>query len=66
MFLDEIGEFPIHLQAKLLRALQEKKIQRVGGQKEIPVKARLIAATNRNLEEMCIRDRRRTARGSSP
>lgn len=51
LFLDEIGEFPIHLQAKLLRALQEKKIQRVGGQKEIPVKVRLIAATNRNLEE---------------
>lgn len=51
LFLDEIGEFPIHLQAKLLRALQEKKIQRVGGQKEIPVKVRLIAATNRDLEE---------------
>lgn len=51
LFLDEIGEFPIHLQAKLLRALQERKIQHVGGQREIPVNVRLIAATNRDLEE---------------
>lgn len=52
LFLDEIGEFPIHLQAKLLRALQERKIQRVGGNKEIPVSVRIIAATNRDLEEL--------------
>lgn len=52
LFLDEIGEFPIHLQAKLLRALQERKIQRVGGNREIGVSVRIIAATNRDLEEL--------------
>lgn len=52
LFLDEIGEFPLHLQAKLLRALQERKIQRIGGSREIPVTVRIIAATNRNLEEL--------------
>ncbi|MDX1973375.1 MAG: sigma-54 dependent transcriptional regulator [Candidatus Sumerlaeia bacterium] len=49
LFLDEIGEMPLALQAKMLRVLQEKKIQRVGGEKEIRVDVRVIAATNRDL-----------------
>lgn len=51
LFLDEIGEIPLSLQPKILRALQENEIQRVGGQKEIRVDVRIIAATNRNLSE---------------
>ena len=51
LFLDEIGEIPINLQPKILRALQENEIQRVGGQKEILVDVRILAATNRKLEE---------------
>lgn len=51
LFLDEIGEIPIPLQPKILRALQEHEIQRVGGQKEIQVDIRILAATNRKLEE---------------
>ncbi|SDB81042.1 Transcriptional regulator of acetoin/glycerol metabolism [Williamwhitmania taraxaci] len=50
IFLDEIGEMPIDMQVKLLRAIQEGKITRVGGEKEIPVDVRIIAATNRNLK----------------
>jgi len=50
LFLDEIGELPISLQTKLLRVLQEKIIERVGGTLPIPVDFRLIAATNKNLE----------------
>jgi two-component system, NtrC family, response regulator AtoC len=50
LFLDEIGEMPKHLQVKLLRVLQERKIQRVGGTRSIPVNARIMAATNRDLE----------------
>ncbi len=50
LFLDEIGDLPLSLQAKLLRVLQERTIQRVGGLKEIPVDIRLLAATNRNLK----------------
>ncbi|WP_225321295.1 sigma-54 interaction domain-containing protein [Rhizosphaericola mali] len=50
IFLDEIGELPLQLQTKLLRVLQEKEIERIGGKKTIPVNVRIIAATNRNLE----------------
>jgi PAS domain S-box-containing protein len=52
IFLDEIGELPLPAQVRLLRVLQNKKIERVGGVKIIPLDIRIIAATNRNLEEM--------------
>lgn len=52
LFLDEIGELPKDMQVKLLRALQEQEIMRVGGTKPIKINVRVIAATNRNLEEM--------------
>src|SRR5687767_9936694 len=52
LFLDEIGELDIALQAKLLRALQEKEIRRVGGVREIPIDVRVLAATNRDLLKM--------------
>ncbi|WEG12955.1 sigma 54-interacting transcriptional regulator [Pullulanibacillus sp. KACC 23026] len=52
LFLDEIGELPLDLQVKLLRVLQERDYYRVGGTKAIPFDVRIIAATNRNLEEM--------------
>ena len=51
LFLDEIGELPAAVQVKLLRFLQEKRFQRVGGRQEIPSDARVIAATNVNLKE---------------
>ena len=52
IFLDEIGELPIHFQAKLLRVLETRKVMRIGSNKETPVDVRVIAATNRNLEKM--------------
>ena len=51
LFLDEIGDMSLAAQAKVLRALQENKIMRVGGEKDIPVDVRVIAATNKNLQE---------------
>lgn len=52
LFLDEIGDMPLHVQKKLLRVIQEKKIERLGGKKSIPINVRIICATNRNLEKM--------------
>ncbi len=52
LFLDEIGDMPFNLQAKLLRFLQEKQIERLGGRQEISVDVRVVCATNQNLEEM--------------
>ncbi|MDR5658603.1 sigma 54-interacting transcriptional regulator [Serpentinicella sp. ANB-PHB4] len=52
IFLDEIGDMPLNMQAKLLRVLQDKEIERVGGNKQINVDVRVIAATNKNLEEL--------------
>ena len=51
VFLDEIGDMPATIQAKILRLLQERSIERLGGRETIPVDVRIIAATNRNLEE---------------
>ncbi len=50
LFLDEVGEMPIHLQAKLLRVLQDRKLQRLGGTAPIPIDARIVTATNRDLD----------------
>jgi formate hydrogenlyase transcriptional activator len=52
LFLDEVGDIPMDLQPKLLRALQEKSFERLGGTKTIPIDVRLVAATNRNLTQM--------------
>ena len=52
MLLDEIGEMPLALQAKLLRAIQQKQITRIGGTKIIDLNVRIIAATNANLKEL--------------
>jgi hydrogenase-4 transcriptional activator len=51
LFLDEIGELPLDMQAKLLRVIQEKEIERIGGSDTVPVNVRIIAATNRTLED---------------
>ena len=55
LFLDEVSSMPLILQGKLLRALQEKEIRRVGGTKSIPVDVRVIAASNANLEEAVVK-----------
>lgn len=52
IFLDEIGDMPLHLQTKLLRVLQEKSIEKIGGHKSISIDARVIAATNKELDKM--------------
>jgi transcriptional regulator with GAF, ATPase, and Fis domain len=52
LFLDEIGDLPLELQPKILRALQEKEFERLGGTQTIPVNVRLVAATNRDLTKM--------------
>jgi transcriptional regulator with GAF, ATPase, and Fis domain len=52
LFMDEIGDMPIETQAKLLRALEEQQIERLGGEKALTVDVRIIAATNRDLDEM--------------
>lgn len=57
IFMDEIGDMPLASQAKTLRFLQEKEIERVGGLKEIKIDVRVIAATNQNLEEMITQGR---------
>ncbi len=53
LFLDEIGEMSPAMQAKLLRAIEERRIERVGGKTPIPVNLRILAATNRDIEAMC-------------
>lgn len=52
IFLDEIGDMPLFLQAKLLRVLQEKTVERIGSAKQIPIDVRIVAATHKDLEEL--------------
>ena len=54
IFLDEIGDMPIAMQAKLLRVLQEKEIEPVGGTQTIPINVRIIAATRKDLHKMIL------------
>lgn len=55
IFLDEIGDMPLSIQAKLLRVLEEKRVTRLGGVKSTPVDVRVLAATNKNLEELVLK-----------
>jgi PAS domain S-box-containing protein len=55
IFLDEIGELPLHMQTKMLRVLQESSFERVGGEKPVKVDIRVVAATNRDLRDMVLR-----------
>lgn len=52
LFLDEVGELPLEAQAKLLRAIQEKSVQRVGGNQEIEIRCRLVCATNKDMSKL--------------
>jgi two-component system response regulator HydG len=52
IFLDEVGDIPLALQAKLLRVLQEREVEKLGGRRRIPVDVRILSATHRNLEDM--------------
>jgi transcriptional regulator with PAS, ATPase and Fis domain len=52
IFLDEIGDMPMHMQAKLLRVIQEREVERIGSNKTIKIDVRIIAATNRNIEQL--------------
>ena len=54
LFLDEVGDIPMSLQVKLLRFLQEREIERIGGRKPIPVDVRVVCATHRNLSQMIV------------
>ncbi len=57
LFLDEIADMPFALQAKLLRAIEEKKVKRLGGSKELDVDVRIISATNKNIEQLIDEDK---------
>ena len=57
LFLDEIGELPLQAQVRLLRVLQSRELERIGGTKPIPIDIRIIVATHRNLEQMIVENR---------
>ena len=63
LFLDEIGDLPLELQSKLLRFLQERVVERIGGRKEIPVDVRIVCATHQNLEQLDTKARAAAAIG---
>lgn len=57
LFLDEIGDMPLYMQAKLLQAIQDKRVERIGGTKPIDLDVRIMAATNKDLETMILQNR---------